>query len=275
MRLRTTGAASLLAAAAPFAGCTSSAPKTASAPAAAPVSGKPWGYTAKPGVAGPSEWGSLPGSAACSTGKRQSPLDLGTKPPAPTEAKDLPNLVFHYRTTALHLVNDGHTIQADVAQGSTVEIDGVTWRLLQFHFHAPSEHSLDGFHYPMEIHFVHAGKDGRPGLVVAAFVVQGGATPAFGPVFANLPKEKGGRRDDPTVILDLAKLLPADRTYLTYDGSLTTPPCAEGVRWYVLRSPVGVAGEELSAFGSIPGMMPTNRPVQLLEGRRILLDSTP
>lgn len=276
MRLRTTAAAPpFLAAALLLSGCSANPPAGASASAPPAASGRPWGYTATPGIAGPAEWGALPGSAACASGKRQSPLDLGTKPPAPTVPKDLPNLVFHYRTTGLHLVNDGHTIRADVGAGSSVEIAGATWPLLEFHFHAPSEHSLDGFHYPMEIHFVHAGKDGKPSLVVAAFVVQGGATPSLDPVFANLPKEKGGRGNDAAASIDLATMLPADQTYLTYDGSLTTPPCTEGIRWYVLRTPVGVAGQQLSAFGSIPGMMPTNRPAQLLEGRQVLLDTTP
>jgi carbonic anhydrase len=175
----------------------------------------------------------------------------------------------------LHLVNNGHTVQADVDKGSTVEMDGAVWTLLQLHFHAPSEHSLDGLHYPMEMHLVHAGPDGKPGLVVGVFLVQGGDNPAFGPLLSDLPKEKGARKDDATVTVDLAKLLPANRTYLAYDGSLTTPPCTEGIRWYVLQTPGGLTGEQMGAFVSLPHMTPSNRPAQPLAGRKVVLDTTP
>ena len=268
-------AAPVLAATLLLAGCTASAPTKSVTPAPAPaVHEKHWGYASTAETAGPAEWPSLPGDAACG-GTRQSPVDLGTRPPFPVDGKDLPNLVFHYGTTGLHLVNNGHTVQLDVDKGSSVEIDGATWPLLQLHFHAPSEHSLDGLHYPIEMHLVHAGPDGKPGLVVAVFLVQGGSSPAFAPIFANLPKEKGGRKDDASVTVDLDKVLPPDRTYLAYGGSLTTPPCTEGIRWYVLRSPGGLTGEEVGAFTTLPNMIPNNRPIQPLSGRRVLLDSTP
>ena len=259
-----------------LAACSTTAPTTSVTPAPAPaVHEKHWAYETTANTAGPAEWGSLPGDSACATGKRQSPIDLATRIPFPVEAKDLPNLAFKYGTTRLHLVNNGHTVQADVDKGSTVEIDGAVWTLLQFHFHTPSEHSLDGLHYPMEVHLVHAGPDGKPGLVVGVFLVQGGETPALAPIFASLPKEKGARRDDAAVTIDLTRLLPEDRTYLAYEGSLTTPPCTEGIRWYVLRSPMGITGEQLGAFVSLPHMTPTNRPVQPLAGRKVLLDTTP
>lgn len=269
-------AAPALAAALALAGCTSSTPPKAAAPAAPPaVREKTWGYVAAPETAGPAEWGSLPGNAACAAGKRQSPVALGTKAPFPFEPKDLPNLGFKYGTTGLHLVNNGHTIQADVDKGSSVEIGGAAWTLLQFHFHTPSEHSLDGLLYPMEMHLVHAGPDGKPGLVIGLLLVQGGDNPALGPIFGNLPKEKGAKKDDATVTVDLARLLPEDRTYVTYEGSLTTPPCTEGIHWYVLKTPIGITGDQLGAFVSLAHMTPTNRPVQPLAGRAILLDSTP
>jgi carbonic anhydrase len=269
-------AASPLLAAVVLAGCTSSAPTRSVTPAPAPaVREKNWGYATTPETAGPAEWASLPGNAPCGAGRRQSPVDLGTKAPFPVEAKDLPNLVFRYGTTGLHMVNDGHTIRADVDKGSAVETDGAAWPLLQLHFHAPSEHSLDGLHYPLEMHLVHAGPDGKPALVVGIFLVQGGDSPALAPLFRSLPKEKGARRDDPAAAIDLAKVLPDDRTYLTYEGSLTTPPCTEGIRWYVLRSPIGISGESLGAFVTLPRMTPTNRPAQPLAGRKVLLDATP
>ncbi|MEO8054730.1 MAG: carbonic anhydrase family protein [Acidobacteriota bacterium] len=273
---RTPAAASFIAAAFFLNGCTSTAPTTSVTPAPAPVvHEKHWGYVADAETSGPAEWGSRPGNAACAAGKRQSPIDLATRAPFPVDAKDLPNLVFRYGTTKLHLVNSGLTVQADVDKGSTVEIEGLAWPLVQFHFHMPSEHSLDGLHYPMEMHLVHVAPDGKPGLVVGVFLVQGGDTPALAPIFASLPKGKGAKKDDTAVTIDLAKLLPESRAYLAYEGSLTTPPCTEGIRWYVLRTPAGITGEQLGAFVSLPRMTPTNRPVQPLAGRKVLLDTTP
>jgi carbonic anhydrase len=268
------GALPALASAAFLAACSSTAPTTSVTPAPV-VQERHWGYVSTPETAGPAEWGSLPGNAACAAGKRQSPVDLATRAPFPVEAKDLPNLVFRYGTTKLHLVNNGHTVQADVDKGSSVEIDGVAWPLVQFHFHAPSEHSLDGLHYPMEMHLVHIAPDGKSGLVVGVFLVQGGDSPALAPVFTNLPREKGAKKDDAAATVDLAKLLPDDRTYLAYEGSFTSPPCTENVHWYILRTPTGITGEQLGAFVSLPHMTPTNRPVQPLAGRKVLLDTTP
>lgn len=270
-----TSAGLLLAAAALLTACSSSAPPQAAAPAAAPaVHERHWGYSTTPETAGPAEWASLPGDEAC-RGTRQSPIAIGTKSPFPVESKDLPNLVFHYGKTGLHLVNNGHTIQADVDKGSSVEIDGAAWPLLQLHFHAPSEHTLDGLHYPMEMHLVHAGPDGKPGLVVGVVLVQGGDNPALAPILTDPPKQAGARKDDPSVTIDLEKLLPPDRRYVRYDGSLTTPPCTEGIRWFVLTNPGGVTGAEMGAFVSLPGMTPTNRPVQPAGGRSVVLDATP
>jgi carbonic anhydrase len=266
----------VLAAAMVLAGCSSTAPTRSITPAPAPaVHEKHWAYGTTAETAGPAEWGSLPGDEACGVGRRQSPVDLGTKAPFPVEPKDLPNLDFHYGATALHLVNNGHTIQLDVDKGSSVAIDGGTWPLLQLHFHAPSEHTLDGAHTSMEMHLVHAGPDGKPGLVVGVLLALGEDNPAFASLLADLPKEKGARKDDAAVTVDLAKLLPTDRTYLAYDGSLTTPPCTEGIRWYVLRTPVPVSGGQVGAFSLLPHMTPNNRPVQPLAGRRVLLDTTP
>ena len=257
------------------AGCTTSAPPQATPVVAHAAHEKHWAYASTEETLAPSEWGSLPGNEACRTGRRQSPVALTSRGPGSAEAKDLPNLVFHYGTTGLHLVNNGHTVQANVDPGSTLEAAGATWTLLQFHFHAPSEHSLDGRQYPMEMHLVHAGPDGKPGLVVGVFLVQGGESKALAPVFAELPKEKDAKVDRPGATLDLSGLLPPDRTYFAYDGSLTTPPCTEGIRWFVLTSPGGLSGEQMGAFVSLLHMTPTNRPLQPLAGRTVQVDSTP
>jgi len=261
-------------------GCASApAPAPAAAPAAhepAAAHEKHWAYVSSAETAGPAEWGTLPGNQACATGKRQSPIALaGPKPPSPVEGKDLPNIVFKYGTTGVHLVNNGHTIQANVDPGSTLEIDGTTWTLLQFHFHAPSEHSLDGLAYPVEMHLVHAGPDGKPGLVVGVLLVQGGGSPMLDVVLKDLPKEKGMKRDDASAKVEIDKLLPPDRSYFRYDGSLTTPPCTEGIRWFVLKNVGGISSEGLGAFVSLPHMTPTNRPLQPLAGRPVVMDTTP
>ena len=277
MRVReSSSAAACLAASFLLSGCASTPPTTSTTPAPAPAAHeKHWAYASTSETAGPPEWGSLPGNEACATGKRQSPVDLATRAPFPVDAKDLPNIVFHYGTTTRRLVNNGHTVQEDVDPGSSVEIDGTTWKLLQLHFHAPSEHTLDGLRYPMEMHLVHTGPDGKPGLVIGVFLVQGGTNAAFLPLLSDLPKEKGGRSNDASMTVDLAKLLPENRSYLAYDGSLTTPPCTEGIKWYVLQTPAGLTGEQLGAFVSLPHMTPTNRPPQPLSGRKVLLDTTP
>ncbi len=259
------------------AGCTTSAPPQAAAPvAAAEKHEKHWAYASGPETASPAEWGSLPGDAACGAGStRQSPIPLATRGPVAAVARDLPNLVFHYGKTAVHLVNNGHTIQANVDPGSTLEAGGATWRLLQLHFHAPSEHALEGFQYPMEMHLVHVGPDGKPGLVVGVLLVQSGENKGLAPVLAEMPKEKGAKIDRPGATLDLADILPPDRTYFAYDGSLTTPPCTEGIRWFVLTNPGGLSGEQMGAFVSIQHMTPSNRPLQPLAGRIVQVDSTP
>lgn len=259
-----------------LAGCASTPPSPQTAAPQAPAAReRRWAYVSSAETAGPAEWGALPGNEACRAGTRQSPVAIGTKAPFPVEAKDLPNLVFRYGKTSVHLVNKGHTIQADVDIGSAIERDGASWPLLQLHFHAPSEHVLDGLLYPMEMHLVHAGPDGKPGLVVGVLLAQGGENPALASLLLNLPKEKGARRDDAASTVDLEKLLPPDRAYLAYDGSLTTPPCTEGIRWFVLKGAGSVGGEQLGAFVSLPGMSPSSRPVQPLGGRTVLLDATP
>ncbi|NJN83268.1 MAG: carbonic anhydrase family protein, partial [Caldilineaceae bacterium] len=185
------------------------------------------------GDTGPANWGSLnPEYVLCAEGTEQSPIGI------PYDAASNPaDLAFAYQPGALNIVNNGHAIQVNVDEGSTVEIDGQTYTLNQLHFHNPSEHTAAGRFQPLEMHLVHSNADG--GLaVISVLVAEGAENPALVDIVANLPAEEG----DPITIdgasVDASALLPADQSYWRYDGSLTTPPCSEGVKWFVMVNPI-------------------------------------
>ena len=221
-----------------------------------------WSYE---GATGPSHWGSLqPAFALCATGTNQSPIDLAQ----PVQG-DIPDLKFTYQPSAVEVVNNGHTIQVNCPPGSSMELEGTTYHLVQFHFHAPSEHRVDGRHAAAEMHLVHTSEDGR--LAVVGVLIQEGAEhPAFAPVWTNLTglTSVSSTRAASLYPLDL---LPADRRTIRYDGSLTTPPGTEGVRWNVLVEPVFLSKAQLAAFKGI--YQGNNRPVQKLNGRVIRQDT--
>lgn len=223
-----------------------------------------WSYS---GETGPAHWGSLaPEYALCSTGRRQSPIDISAAAP-----RDLSNIVFNYQPTALNVVNNGHTVQVNYAPGSFILIDGQRFDLAQFHFHAPSEHTLRGAHSDAEMHLVHKSADG--GLaVVGVMLKQGAHNPAFDPIWGNIPEE--GKTSAPAgAFVNAASLLPADARTLRYDGSLTTPPGTEGVRWNLMVQPVTVSSSQLATFRR--HYNGNNRPVQALNGREVIEDTTP
>jgi carbonic anhydrase len=200
------------------------APEHAAAPAAAHA--KPhWGYN---GAQGPAAWGALsPEWAACEAGKAQSPIDIEPK------AGQASPITFNYRPTPATLVDNGHTLQVNVAPGSTIVIDGNSFQLVQFHVHTPSEHTIAGEHYPMELHLVH--RDGAGKLAVVGIMYDAGAeSKALEPVWSKWPK-RTGVEDKLRKPFDPNRLLPETRTAYRYNGSLTTPPCSEGVTWNVLR----------------------------------------
>ena len=189
-----------------------------------------WGYE---GETGPDNWGALsPDYALCADGTAQSPIDIRD-----AGALDLVDIDFSYGSTPNSVSNTGHSIQVDVQAGSRITYNGIRYDLLQFHFHAPSEHTIDGQAAEMEAHFVHKDPNSDMLAVVGILLVEGeGDNAAWAPVFGNLPaaaeQTLGG--DDS---LDLAALLPQGRAYYTYQGSLTTPPCSEIVRWLLLDTP--------------------------------------
>ena len=236
----------------------SGAATTAAAHAAANTAAH-WSYQ---GVAGPQTWGGLkPEFTLCGNGQRQSPIDIRGG-----LAVDLDPVKFNYQASLFGVIDNGHTVQANVAQGNHIEIGGKRFELVQFHFHRPSEERIDGRQFEMSLHLVHKDGQGRV-AVVALLLDKGLPQPAVQKVWNNLPLEKGEELSA-RAPLELAELLPTDRRYFTYMGSLTTPPCSEGVQWVVMRQPVSMSAEQIELFAR---MYPMNaRPVQQVSGRRIL-----
>ena len=220
--------------------------------------GPHWSYQ---GHGGPAEWGELdPAFATCQLGKLQSPIDIrGAK------AADLPAIKFDYKPSPLKVIDNGHSIQVNYAPGSSIDVGGTRYELVQFHFHKPSEEKIDGKAHAMVAHLVHKSADGKL-AVVAVLLDDGGTNPTIDTIWKNLPQEKG-KEATVNATVDAATLLPADHGYYTFQGSLTTPPCSEDVRWFVLKTPLKIAGSEITAFGKIYPM--NARPSQPLNGRTL------
>lgn len=222
-----------------------------------------WGYE---GDTGPDAWGDLSSDfATCATGVEQSPIDITAD--AVVNPADIQ---FNYQPSNLTVVNNGHTIQANYDEGSSITVDGVTYNLLQLHFHERSEHTLSGQPGAMEAHFVHQNDNGEL-AVVGAMINVGAEDQAVAPVWANMPAEAG----DPIAVegatVNADEILPADRTYYRYNGSLTTPPCSEGVTWLVMTTPIEISQDQLAAFQQIHS--DNFRPVQPLNDRQFLLSA--
>lgn len=219
-----------------------------------------WGYD---GSNGAQAWGDLePGFAACKLGKFQSPIDIRDQ-----EAKKapLPPIRFGYAAAPAEVVNNGHTIQVNLPAGGTVGLADGEYKLLQFHFHTPSEEKINGKPYPMVAHLVHQDATGKL-AVVAVLMKEGKDNAALKPVFDKLPGKEGDKRALPST-LNLTGLLPAARAYYRFKGSLTTPPCSEDVSWQVLKQPVEISKAQLDAFRKLYPM--NARPTQPLNGRTV------
>ncbi len=221
--------------------------------------GPHWSYE---GAEGPSHWGDLDAaSKVCSAGSQQSPIDIGA-----TIRAQLPPLKMTWGKNADTIVNNGHTIQVNFSQGSTLTLGKEPYKLLQFHFHRPSEHLIGGKNFPMEAHFVHQHASG--GLaVVGVLMATGKPNAVFNKVVATMPAQAG-----PAVKADAAinpnGLLPVNLSYFRYPGSLTTPPCAETVEWLLLTTPIQVAEADVAGFAKLYSM--NARPVQKVNRRDVL-----
>jgi carbonic anhydrase len=219
-----------------------------------------WGYS---GAEGPEHWGELsPEFAACSEGKNQSPIDL-----TGFIESDLKPLGIHYQAGGEEILNNGHTVQVNYAPGSKISVDDHEFELKQYHFHAPSENLIDGKSYPMEAHLVHSDEDGNL-TVIAVMFVEGEANESLAQAWAQMP-EKAGERRNLSSRLAAEGILPADRDYFRYGGSLTTPPCSEGVRWLVMKQSVTASKPQIEKFVHIMDH-PNNRPVQQVNARPVL-----
>lgn len=231
----------------------------------APTATVHWTYE---GEEGPENWGELSGSfASCASGQEQSPIDV-----AQPAGQDLANPTFSYQTSPIKIEHNGHTVQLHYAKGSFMEINGERYELKQFHYHAPSEHSLNNELFPAEFHLVHQNTAGQY-AVVGILLREGAENPAYQPFIAHLPAEKSAATTVDGQINAL-ELLPTTHTTFRYPGSLTTPPCTEGVSWFLMTTPIELSLDQLTALESLfeEG---NNRPVQPIFNRAVSEDTTP
>ena len=253
--------------------------KTADKPKVAKAAAKPaekeahhdvhWSYFDGPG--GPENWGNLSkANLACSTGKTQSPININVDRAVKAE---LPPLEFLYRPSPLSIVDNGHTVMVNYGEGSNLLVDGRQYRLVQFHFHKPSEEAINGERTDMVVHLVHQHYDGSLAVVGVLMNTKtlasakkswfgseaGKENPVIQTLWNNVPLVKG-KTETPGVMIDVNQLLPADRSYFTYMGSLTTPPCSENVLWFVMKNPIYVSEEQVKNFDRIYPM--NARPLQ-------------
>lgn len=232
---------------------------SASLPALA-SDGAHWTYA---GHAGPEHWGELePGFAACAHGRNQSPVDVHS----PVQAA-LPPLQQSYALDTREILNNGHTVQVNFAPGSTLAVNGRRFELKQVHFHTPSENRIEGKSFAGEAHFVHADADGNL-AVLAVLLEEGAENPAIAEIERAAPMNAGERAPF-SAGASLAALLPQAQDYFEYSGSLTTPPCTEGVLWLVMKQPQHISPSQVATLThAMHG--PNNRPVQDLNARLVL-----
>lgn len=218
-----------------------------------------WGYQ---GDAGPAAWAGLKSEySLCMTGERQSPIDIRGG-----LAVNLDPVRFDYQASKFAVLDDGHTVQVQPAPGNVITVGARRFELQQLHFHRPSEERIDGRQFEMSLHLVHQDEQGKLAIVALLFD-EGPPNAVVQHVWNNLPLERGEAMPAREA-LELAALLPNDRRYYTYMGSMTTPPCSEGVQWIVMRAPQSLTPAQIAIFSRIYPM--NARPLQSAAGRRIL-----
>ncbi|MBU3548872.1 carbonic anhydrase [Polynucleobacter sp. P1-05-14] len=206
------------------------------------------------------EWGALaPAYAECRLGKTQSPIDIQTKS---VQKANLSPIKTAYKTAAAQVINNGHTIQVNLTDAGTARVPSGEYQLLQFHFHTPSEETINGKPFPLVAHLVHKNAEGKL-AVIAVLFKEGKENPALTAIFATMPAKEGEAKL--ATNFDATTLLPASLGYYAFTGSLTTPPCSEGVAWQVLNTPVEISKAQIEAFRKI--YKNNARPVQPLNGR--------
>ena len=218
-----------------------------------------WSYDGKDGA---KHWGELDAKfKACSEGLNQSPINLRGFVEA-----ELPAIKFNYSLKSNEILNNGHTIQINMDAGSTIEVDGITFELKQFHFHTPSENNINAKSFPLEAHFVHASAKGELAVVAVMFEV-GESNKALEVLWEKIPLNAGDKHTEVTNSVDA--LLPKNKDYYRFNGSLTTPPCTEGVRWLVMKESISFSDAQFKLFQKVM-KYPNNRPIQATNARIIL-----
>ena len=222
----------------------------------------PWAYE---GEKGPAHWAELDSDyATCGSGKAQSPIDIRN----PRKSK-LPALAFAFKSGLLNLINNGYTaVRVDYkpGNGDILSVDGKQYELTQFHFHHPSEETIAGKPADMVLHLMYQGADGKV-VGVAVLMRQGKANPAVAELWTQMPEKPGAYHLIADVAFDPTGLMPKERGYYRYEGSVTAPPCNEGVTWYVLKTPMTVSAEQIAEFAKL---YPHDvRPIQNLNGRLV------
>lgn len=221
-------------------------------------SGAAWEYS---GDTGPDKWAKLSPEYGACAGSNQSPINLTGF----IDAKLAP-IVFDYKVGSANILNNGHTVQVNTLPGDFITVDNIQFELKQFHFHVPSENLIHGKSFPMEAHLVHADKHGNL-AVVAVMVTEGAANKALEKAWAQMPEK--GEMHDLTADISPLEILPANRDYYRFNGSLTTPPCSEGVRWLVMKQPISASKAQIEKFLAVVHHH-NNRPVQPVNARPVL-----
>jgi len=223
-----------------------------------------WGYE---GNVGPGHWGDLKQEySTCKTGTRQSPIDISHS--ERLEAS-LGNIKFDYKTVTPEIFNNGHTVQVNYGDGSKIKVGEQHYDLAQFHFHTPSENTVNGKPFSMEMHLVHKNENNEL-AVVGVFFKEGKHNDELQKTWDKMPTKAGSREMLSGININAANLLPAKRDYAHFKGSLTTPPCSEGVNWFVMKEPIEASKDQIAQFSSVIGN--NARPVQKKNNRFILTD---
>ncbi|MEM8719968.1 MAG: carbonic anhydrase family protein [Cyanobacteria bacterium P01_G01_bin.39] len=219
-------------------------------------------------------WGLLsPEFQTCTLGDKQSPINITNIDIDDEQPGELAEIKFDYQSSAAEVVNNGHTIQVNYKPGNSVSINNQKYKLLQFHFHTPSEHKIDDKSSAMEAHFVHQNDAGEL-AVVGVMMNSGAENPQIAQIWQAIPEGNKANKAQ-SITLNAAKLLPSDKTYVSYEGSLTTPPCSEGVSWNLLLEPIEVSSQQIATFTNL--YQNNARPIQALNDRSVELhqDSVP
>lgn len=221
-----------------------------------------WSYS---GEHGPAMWAKVSESFhLCEGGATQSPIDLTA-----TVDADLPSISFSYKPVALKVQNNGHTLQVNVPEGSSIKVGDDRYQLVQLHFHTPSEYHIEGKSFPLEVHYVHKREDGTLGVIGVMFK-EGKENSVLEAILKHAP-QKANETYIAEKSIDLMSMLPADLRYYRLMGSLTTPPCSEGVHWHVMVTPITASAEQIEKFKGFFAM--NARPLQPSKNRLVVKDT--